>query len=426
MGEHALNLEEIKIDKLVNGGQGLGHLSDGRVAFVWNALPGEIVRARILRQKRQYIEALAEQIVESSPLRTTPRDEAYLSTSPWQIISQEGELKAKQDIMLELLRVGKILFKDISIHDSLTQWHYRNKMEYSFWGDDDGLHLALHKRGSKQKQIVRGSSLAIKAVDEAAYSLVDSLAKAGIRASRLKTVVLRSSQEEEVIGSLFVTDREFPKIELPKGLKGLRVYFSNPKSPASVMTELIDELGENIIEDKILGNSFVYDADSFFQVNLGIYESALRSIRAVNIKEPVIDMYSGVGSIGLSLDSNSVKLVELSPVSAKYAQLNTDNSAKDAEVINASAEQSLDYMPEAGTLIVDPPRAGLHDKITRKTLEQKPTKIIYLSCNPSTLVRDIALLSSSYMLKSLELFNFFPKTPHIESLSVLELRTSKA
>ncbi len=412
-------MEEVTIHKLVHGGQGLGELSDGRKVFVWNALPGETVRVEIIKKKRSYAEAIAREIVKASPERVEPSEENYLATSPWQMMSFEAENKYKAEIVRELFAHEKVVIPEFDgvVHDD-RQWNYRNKMEYSFWGDDDGLHLALHMRGSHGKQIVTGSKLAVPALDEGAQAVLAELQKLQPRAGDLKTIIVRSSQNGDVVAALYTKLASFTKIGLPKQLKGLRVYHSNPKSPASVPTKLLYELGDATLQDELLGKPFVYDVDSFFQVNIPIYEKALARIKEHCQGDPV-DMYSGTGSIGLSVAQKWTQLVELDPATIAMARLNAARSGIDAEVVEASTEKALDYIVGGKPVIFDPPRAGLHAKVVEKCLETLPPQIMYLSCNPATQARDLAMLQEKYTIRFFEVYNFFPRTPHIEVLAIL-------
>jgi 23S rRNA (uracil1939-C5)-methyltransferase len=416
-------MEEVSISKLVNGGQGLGELADGRKVFVWNALPGETVRVRVIKKKRSYVEAIAEEVDQASSERVTPREENYLATSPWQMMTFAAENRYKTEIVRELFAhegVNLPTFGEIIAVGG--EWHYRNKMEYSFWGDDDGLHLALHQRGSHAKQIVGGSALAVPALDAGARAVLDELRKLDIRAGDLKTIVVRTSQNGDVVSALYTKVDNFPKVGLPGGLKGLRVYYSNPKSPASVPTELLYELGDSVLHDTILGKSFAYDVESFFQVNLPIYEKALSRIREHCIGDPV-DMYAGVGSIGLSVAQKAVDLVELDPATAKMAQVNAERDNVNATVAVASTERALEHITSDRPVIFDPPRAGLHIKVVEHCLAVAPPQIIYLSCNPATQARDLVLLQQAYDITFFEIYNFFPRTPHIETLAVLTIKS---
>jgi 23S rRNA (uracil1939-C5)-methyltransferase len=449
-------MEEVKVTKLVHGGQGLATLADGRKVFVWNALPGETVRVRVIKKKRSYAEAIAEEIVVASPERVTPREENYLATSPWQMMTFAAENRYKADIVRELFAHEKVILpgdssdatkksrsldlrsKDAhsaeaafsyaseespftSVVHTDDEWRYRNKMEYSFWGDEQGLHLALHRRGSHGKQIVQGSELAMPALDAGANAVLAELQKLDVRAGELKTIIVRSSQNGDVVAALYTKVDDFAKIPLPAGVKGLRVYYSNPKSPASVPTKLLYELGDVTLQDELLGQTFTYDVDSFFQVNLPVYEQALARINEYVQADPV-DMYAGVGSIGLSVGAKT--LVELDPTTAAMARLNCSRSVlEQTEVIEADAANSIQSIVLDRPVIFDPPRAGLHAKVVERCLEVKPPQIIYLSCNPATQARDLALLQQKYTIEFFEVYNFFPHTPHIETLAVLSRKS---
>ncbi len=415
-------MEEVTITKLVHGGQGLAELADGRKVFVWNALPGETVRVRIIKKKRSFAEAIAEEVVTASSERVTPREENYLATSPWQMMAFDAENKYKADIVRELFAHEKVNLPAGSTATPVVtagaEWRYRNKMEYSFWGDEQGLYLALHQRGSHGKQIVEGSELALPALDAGARAVLAELKKIDVRAGELKTIVVRCSQKGDVVVALYTKVDTLPKIGLPSEVKGLRIYYSDPKSPASVPTRLLQTLGDVTLQDSILGRPFTYDVESFFQVNLPIYERALTRIREYCVGDPV-DMYAGVGSIGLSVAKKRVELVELDPATAKMADINRGIISLVSKLIVASTEKALEYIVPDRPVIFDPPRAGLHAKVAERCLEVLPPQVIYLSCNPATQARDLALLQQQYKIDFFEVYNFFPKTPHIEALAVL-------
>lgn len=414
-------IEEVLIEKLVHGGQGIGTLADGRRVFVWNAIPGEKVRVQLTKNKHKMAEGLAIETIEPSEEREVPKDEAYLSTSPWQIMSFDAENKYKQAILAETLQREHVAYNaDIHMIAGNNQWYYRNKMEYSFWADDDGLHLALFNRGTHGKRIVNGSSIARPEIDRTANEIVAILNKNGIRGSQLKTVVVRSNQKGDTVAALFCKDEAFPGLsELAAVCQGLVVYYSNPKSPASIVTSELHRYGELTLTDTINNIDITYDVNSFFQVNLEIFAKALQRIQSAVDGHPFIDMYSGVGTIGLSIGGPAV-LVESDVYNNEMARLNAIGTS--AQVVEASAETALDHIDSTYILVMDPPRAGLHSKIIDRILEVTPPKIVYLSCNPITQARDLALLQDRYRINSIEGFNFFPRTPHIESLAILELK----
>lgn len=416
-------VEDITIEKLVNGGQGLGRWPDGRTAFVWNVLPGETVRVNVLKQKTDYVTGVAVDVLQASSERVAPRDTAYLSTSPWQIMSEQAEDTYKPAILRETFERAGVETRQPSLawQAATNSWQYRNKMEYSFFGDEQGLHLALYERGTNRKQIVTGSSLAMPAIDQAAQTICYVLQQHTIRASQLKTLVVRASQTGAVAASLYVTDKQFPDLmnALQQSVSGLRIHYSTPKSPASVITKTLYTAKDPTLVDTVAGRDFRYSVDSFFQVNVPMFEQSLRAVQAaVAADTKIVDMYAGVGTIGLSVGASH--LIE---VAAENVRMATQNAAAaDTAVMQASTEQALEYIESDATVLFDPPRAGLHPKVTQALLDNQPDKIVYLSCEPATQARDIAKLQSAYDLCQFSGYNFFPRTPHIESLVVLQKR----
>lgn len=409
----------IRLDKLVHGGQCLATATDGRKLFVWGGLPGELVDVRILKKKKDYLEGVVEIVHEPSPDRVAPEEPlSYLSTSPWQIMSIDAETKAKDLILKESFdREGiKLSWGDFVSPDDDTG--YRNKMEFGFWGDENGLHLAHYVRGTHGKQMVTGSILAQSEINGAATSIVKSLNGFMLRAGDLKTIMLRCSRGGEVVAALFVKEKlDFSNFELPTGLKGMDIYYSNPKSPASVPTKKLYSFGDITLTDIIQGKNIMYDVLSFFQVNLSVFERALQKIEELLKDMSKVDFYSGVGTIGIPLQADV--LVESDNHNIAMAKENV--GSLQIQVVHASSESALDYITDTHALIIDPPRAGLHRAVIDQILEVKPPLIAYLSCNPSTQARDIAFLLKDYKIISAQGFNFFPRTPHIESLIILTL-----
>lgn len=413
--------EIVTIEKFVHGGQALGTLADGQRVFVWNALPGEKVKIQVTKRKHKMAEALATEIIEASSERQQPKDEAYLSTSPWQIMNFTAENSYKRDILVETLQREHVIYDaEIPMIATDKQWHYRNKMEYSFWADDNGLHLALFNRGTHGKRIVPGSSIAMPEIDKTANDILAVLNKNGIRGSQLKTVVVRSNQKGDTVAALFCKDNAFPELSELAGLcRGVVVYYSNPKSPASIITKKLYQYGEITLTDSINSASITYDVNSFFQVNLDIFGHALERIKSAVNEKPFIDMYSGVGTIGLSIGGSAV-LIESDKHNTEMARQNAQGTT--AQIIEATAESALEHIDSEHVLVVDPPRAGLHARVTERIRDARPPKVVYLSCNPITQARDLALLQDLYKISSIRGYNFFPRTPHIESLAVLELK----
>ncbi len=426
-------LESITLEKWVNGGQALGY-HDSKPVFVYGALPGEVCDVLVTKSKKGILEGIAQSIKKKSADRVDPENEyEYLSTSPWQILSYDAEKMAKLELLKQTFRheVGIDLGESLEMRVPKEQYGYRNKMEYNFWGDEDGLHLALHKRGSGQKIKLEGSVLASEAINRAGKELVSLLNSKKIFAGDLKSLILRSSAPPtsggECVGALFVKKEEFEEIDLPESLRGLVCYYSNPKSPASVITKELWRKGDIELADEILGKELKYDVNSFFQVNIEMFEEVLEEVKSRLLPDlKIVDFYGGVGSIGISLRADGeiereLEIVELDEHSANMAKENI-LGLKNSSVENLASEEALEKIANDSVLVVDPPRAGLHKKVVQTICDIKPKQLVYLSCNPVTQARDLKeVIEAGYKIKFARGYNFFPRTPHIESLVMLEL-----
>lgn len=341
-----------------------------------------------------------------------------IATHPWVSLGLSEEIDIKDGILKESFQREGIELDTAEFIVAGNILNYRNKMEYGFWGDDQGLWFAHFRRGSHGKIKVQDSLLTNDYINDAGHALLDELTRHNIRATDLKSVILRSDHNGKVAAALFVRDENFTQLGLPKALQGLTVYYSNPKSPASVPTKLLYRLGDTILHDLLLGTRLSYDVLSFFQVNLPVFEKALEDIKdKIGTSANIVDMYAGVGTIGLCV--NAQKLIELDDSNISMARA---NAGKHVEVIAASTEQSLEHISSDATIVFDPPRAGLHAKVIDRISEVLPEKIVYLSCNPATQARDVAKLRDKYDISFARGYNFFPRTPHIESLVILVKR----
>ena len=508
------SFETLTLEKIVGGGQALGTLADGRKCFVWGGLPGETVTVRITKKKSHLVEAVVEEVISPSPDRIQPHDpDSYLSTSPWQIMPLEVEQTYKAQLIDDAFALhGVALPAAIDIYCDNVAYGYRNKVEFSWYSESvvsqavsqkksgltlagfrlfsddireidadsdreessgDTLDLAFFRRGGKGKIVVDGTSLAHPAINNLARAIRDLLRHKHVAARQLKTLLVRCDQSGSCVWQLYVKDR-LPEIiiadeaaTLPA--QGGEVIYSDPRSPASRITERLAQFGNTTLTDTILGVPFRYACEGFFQVNIPVYEQALRDMRewvpynkarqerqldqlaahdntdsqqrAISqkksgqlhvgpglfsddiraVKLSTIDLYAGVGTIGLTIGGDNITLVESNADAVREMQRNiTELGRTDARAVLAPSEQALDYITGKEIVIVDPPRAGLHLDVIATLLQQLPPRILYLSCNPVTQARDIALLQQHYRIAWHRGYNFFPRTPHSEHLVVLD------
>lgn len=380
----------ITIEKFIPGGMTIATGDDGKKLFFWNALPGEVVEEyKITKNKSRYAEAIATKIGNPSKDRVEPRDDCFLSTSPWQILDFATENRIKSDLVVESFREEKI---DIAPPEVITDgrdYFYRNKMEYALYynNDTNKIELAFHTRGSHRKLPIQNSSIEHPEILARAKEIVEELNNNGDEARRYQSLLLRCNQKGEVSGGLYENHQPHP-------------VFKN-------------------LKDEILGQEYSYSPNGFFQINLPVYEIALKEIKKHINTDKVLDLYSGVGTIGLSVARNHhLTLVEVD----KFAYEELVNNAKGLNNVTTILEKSeniTNNIESDQTVILDPPRAGCNKKLIDKLNDIKPKTIIYLSCNPSTQARDIKYLLENYAIKEVKTFNFFPHTPHIENLIIL-------
>ncbi len=438
MSKKVLPIVNVTLDKIVGGGQALGTLEGGRKLFVWGGLPGETVEVQMTKKKSNLAEGVVVEVLTPSAERVIPRDEqSYLSTSPWQIMTFEAEQHYKAALIEEAFELHDIVLPSaIEVYSDDREYEYRNKLEFSwYWNkEDEQLDLAFFRRGTHGKIPVDGSSLAHPHINEAAIAVRDLLrTKPDVRAFMLKTLLIRTDQSGAVAVQLYVKDQAFVQLTGPE-LESLKenghivsfeLIYSNPKSPASVISERLQQWGVKALADAILGVSFDYAVEGFFQINIPVYEQTLRDMQKwVPENASTVDLYSGVGTIGLTIGGKDVTMVEINEHAVREMKRNITalDREKAVKAILAPSEGALEYITSDKTIIVDPPRAGLHEDVVTKLLEAKPARIIYLSCNPVTQARDVARLAESYGVQSHQGYNFFPRTPHIEHLVVLDLK----
>lgn len=437
---------EVKLDRIIGGGQTIGTLDTGKKAIVWDGLPGETVTLVTTKSKSHFVEGIVTDVITASKERVEPLDKgSYLSTSPWQIMTFEAEQHYKSALIEEAFELHDIVLpKPIEIYTDNVTTKYRNKVEFSWYSEDksiaggteagaqpsassdDTLDLAFFRRASKGKITLDSCSLLPDSIMDLALAIRDLLASKNVSARTLKTLLIRTDQKGNAVWQLYVKDKSKKIItnkeaeQLPA--QGGETIYSDPRSPASKITERLATFGNVVLTDELLGIKFRYATEGFFQVNIPVYEQALKDMREWIPAGKVVDLYAGVGSIGLTIGGDSVTLVEINQDAVREMNQNIESLGRQstARAVLAPSEKALDTITGDSCIVVDPPRAGLHADVVAKLLEAKPERIVYLSCNPVTQARDVALLATGYGVKAHKGYNFFPRTPHIEHLIVLD------
>lgn len=435
-------LGPVQIEKLIFGGQGLGHIavanSRNRTILAWNVLPGESIQLQPWKKRRGVLEGVAVEIIEPSPERVEAHEQHYLSCSPWQVLSWKAEQEWKNTTALEVYRgIGKFTLPDTAeavklVGDKARQYGYRNKMEFSVTaaapGSASKLSLAFFQRGRHVLMPINGCELAADPINAVANALLRWLEQEDIDADVIKSIIVRADGAGHVIAAVFVKKKlQFVNVPIvDTQLLGLAVYYSNPLSPASTPDQPLVQVGQDYLDVSIRGHVLRHGLLGFYQVNVPLFEKTLGDIEScITPGQPLLDLYGGVGSIGIGAGSaaSSLTIVDSDAGAIEHAQRNVTKAGRaDAQTIVSTVEGALKYITADQTVVVDPPRAGLHSHVVERLLAVAPPRIVYLSCNVSTQARDAALLSAKYRVSFARLYNFFPRTPHVEGLLVLERR----
>ena len=400
-----------------------------KVVFVWGALPGELVEVEITKDKKSFAEGIVTEIIESSPERIAPREDHYLSCSPWQIMSLKAEEEWKKKIVAEVYqKFADVNLGDVDFANSSHEYSYRNKIEFGFCeGENDKVQLSVYERDSHEKVAITECLLAREPLNKVAVRILDWINKSNLHLEELNSLVVRCNQANQVVAGLFLSNKVEIGVgpEMDKTFIGFAVYLGTLKNDFSGGRKIF-QLGNGYLKENILKTELEFGLLSFMQINVATFELALLDIKKwLKRDDKVIDYYCGAGAISIPLSNNfaSAQLVEINAEAADLAVKNiAKNKIKNCEVFGRDAERAIEFISAGSTIILDPPRAGVGNMVISAILKNLPKKIIYLSCDTTTQARDIKKLLGEYTLEFVKIYNFFPRTPHIETLAVLVKR----
>lgn len=416
----------VSIDRIAPDGAG-ETMYEGRPLRVFGMLPGERGVVEIKKRKGIFVGTLKE-LRDASPDRVLPIDSHYLSSAPWQCMTYPLQATLKAELLARTYAYYPNAPKPEFISASAIAG-YRTKVEFSVIEEDGGLILAFHERGRWNKLLPApsGTILASPAMNNAAKDVLSRLHDAGLRARDIKAIVIRESKlTGALLGIVYLRqDRSDVFASTFRGtLSGLILVYSDSRSPASVTTRVLDSIGETSLLERVADVDFEYPWDAFFQNNVPMFERALSDIRgAILPNMPILDLYAGVGTIGISLadDGRAAHCVEVSRSAIASAKVNAHRAGRMTVTVESlPAENCLEeVIARYPCVVVDPPRAGLHPKLISMFLRNPPARLIYLSCNPQTQARDFSVLAQRFQIDRIVGYDFYPQTPHFESLLVL-------
>ncbi len=460
-----LILEKVKITDFAAEGKSIAKL-DGKVIFIEKAVPQDVADLRVTKKKSSFMEAQVIQIHEYSPLRAEPFCSHFgiCGGCQWQNLQYEHQIRFKQQQVVDnLTRIGKVQLPDINpIIGSKNSSHYRNKLDFTFsnkrWFTEaeiksgeplEGVGLGFHIAGRFDKVLdlqtchlqaepSNAIRLAVKqfALDNS-LTFFNLVAQTGL----LRNLIIRSTSTGElmVIVQFFEQNEEsikklmtFLKIQFPQ-ITSLYYVVNQKRNETFHDQELLLFDGKPYITEQLENLQFRISPKSFFQTNslqaLELYRK-VREYAGLQGSEVVYDLYTGTGSIACFVAPNARQVIGIEYVPEAIADAkinaqinglaNTTFYAGDmAQLLN---EEFLATHPRPDVVITDPPRAGMHETVVKMLLKIGSPKIVYVSCNPATQARDLALLDEKYEVKVVQPVDMFPHTQHVENIVLLALR----
>lgn len=459
-------LEGVEIIDVAAEGNSLARVND-MVVFVPYGAPGDIADVKLDKKKKSYAEGHIVNLVKPSEIRQEPKCEHFGTCGGcrWQHLPYEFQLKCKQQQVSDALtRIAKIEIPEITpILSSKNIWEYRNKMEYTFsnkcWltyeqmksgeefpdRDAAGFHISGAfdkvldiKKCHLQDDLGNQLRIFIKQFGkDNGYSFYDLRAQQGL----LRTLMIRIASTGEIMAVIVFGENDESKIKsLLEAVKDKfpqitsLLYVVNLKVNDTISDQnIITYSGKEFIEEEMEGLRFRVGPKSFYQTNsLQAYElyKVARNFAELTGNELVYDLYTGTGTIAnfVARQASKVIGIEYVPEAIEDAKINSNINNINNTLFYAGDMKDVltdDFISEHGrpdVMIVDPPRAGMHDDVVKVILNASPRRIVYVSCNPATQARDLALLDAKYKVEAIQPVDMFPHTHHVENVVKLTLR----
>jgi 23S rRNA (uracil1939-C5)-methyltransferase len=437
---------DLTVDTIAFGGAGVAR-HDGYVVFVQGGIPGDTVRVEIGKAKRAYAEARVLEVLEPSPERIAPI--ANHPGASWQVIPYAKQLEIKQEQVDDALkRIGHLEGYELEpIVPAVEEWRYRNKLEYSFGKDEDGrLICGFHAPGRWEDIVeVTDCLLASEMGNAVREEIVTWCRSQGLepydrRTNQgfLRNLVVREGRRTGEFQVRLVTSQgkldEDALIEAATSVDGLlwTKLTTVAETTQGGETELLS--GVDRLDEQLGGLSVSISGEAFFQTNTEMAERLYAiAVEYADLKgyERLYDLYCGIGTIGLLMAPRvaelwGLEIVEdaISDAIANARRNEIDNAHFFAGDVRLAMRDLVERAGRPDVLVVDPPRAGLSQKIVRRIIEAAPKRIVYVSCNPTTLAPNAAqLVEAGYELTKVRPVDMFPQTPHVECVAQLERRS---
>ncbi len=397
----------IEITDLSHDAKGIGKLNN-KIVFVDKAIPKDIVEINIIKEKKNYIEAKINKIVRASDLRIKSKCPYFDKCGGCDLLnlSYENQLKFKYNKICNI--VNKYLNKKIKVNNiisSSNNFNYRNKVTFQVKEK-----LGFYSKNSYDIVEINECIISNDKINNAIYYLKM------LDLNSINKIICRTNGNDLMV--IIETNNDKLNVDCIKNIASSIYLKINDKY------KLI--YGDEYITENIKGFKYLVSPDSFFQINLDICEKLYNKVKEyVGNNKNVLDLYCGTGSISIFVsDKNKVLGIEINKNAIKDAIKNKEiNNINNIDFICGDSGEkiyNINFKPDV--VIVDPPRAGLDNFTIKNILKLKPKKIIYVSCDPMTLTRDLNILNDNYDILEITPFDMFPNTYHVECVTLLNLK----
>ncbi|MCL4523330.1 MAG: 23S rRNA (uracil(1939)-C(5))-methyltransferase RlmD [Acidobacteria bacterium] len=412
---------EVKIEKLVYGGEGLGH-QDGHTVFVPYVLPEEVVRLREVERKKKFIRGRVQQIVTASPERTAPPCPHFTQCGGchYQHAPYDAQLRFKTSILRETLsRIGRIAWDGpVYVHPS-PPVRYRNRAQWKIRPAGERHAIGYFQSASTALCPVEQCPVLSPRLEEVLSTLRSMLAQGALPGSLREIEAFVDSADEKVLLNAalesFSSSPAALAEKLRAALPGVETVLLN-----DMARDRFELFGSGHLDYLVADTSFQVGHLSFFQANRYLLDELSQAVLAGTNGGLALDLFSGVGLFTIPLTRNFERViaVESNAAAARDLEANISSAHVSAQLANTPVEELLRDWQEAPDLIVlDPPRAGVPAEALQRICALVVPRVHYVSCDPATLARDLqALLAGGFHIEEIHLFDMFPQTFHIETL----------
>ncbi|HXB63000.1 MAG TPA: 23S rRNA (uracil(1939)-C(5))-methyltransferase RlmD [Acidobacteriaceae bacterium] len=433
-------VQKLRIEKAIYGGTSLARLPNGKAAFVPLTLAGELVEARVTEQKRGYAQAEATAILEPAPERIAApcRHYGLCGGCSYQHAEYAAQLGIKRGILEETLQRAGVTPPAISVHSAERlgeQWGYRNRVRMHFTHEDGRLQLGYKQRRSNTIFAIAECPIAAPVLVRAALALAETLQDAAWIDEDMEAEFFCDSAESTlqiaILGEHSRTstqdfaDTMMQMQQAVPELTGAGLYLRTEEEAAP---HEIANWGENSLTLSVASHSYRVTRGAFFQTNRFLAEKLVELVTQERSGELVWDLYAGVGLFSLALAAHFARVVAVEAATPAVRDLQ-HNLAQAGEQHRAIENTTLDFLKRTAApsskkppelIVLDPPRAGLGAEVCKLLAQVGAPEIVYVSCDPVTLSRDLAaLIESGYQLQPMHMVDLFPQTFHLETVSVL-------